>query len=229
MSIKQLPESERPYEKLQIYGPEKLSEAELVSIIIKTGNKNLTSVQLATEILKLGNKKNSLRSVFDCSIEEFMQINGIGKVKAMQLVAIGELAKRMSKPISILNLKISSPKDIYNLLVDELKYEKRELVKVVILNIKNIILKITDISYGGTNFAYIDPKDVLKEAIKINAPKIMLIHNHPSGNPSASKQDILLTQKIYDCAKIFGIQLIDHIIISDGGFESIFSKGYVKT
>lgn len=228
MSIKELPESERPYEKLQIYGPDKLSNAELVSIIIKTGNKDSTSVELATEILKLGNKKDNLRSIFESSIEEFMQVKGIGKVKAIQLVAIGELAKRMSKPLNILNVKITSPKDVYNLLEDELKFEKRELVKVIILNIKNNILKIIDLAYGGTNFAYIEPKDVLQEAIKINAPKIILIHNHPSGNPSASKQDILLTQKIYDCARIFGIQLIDHIIISDSGYESIFSKQYIK-
>ena len=227
MTIKQLPESERPYEKLQIYGADKLSNAELLAIIIKTGSKEDTSVELACKILSLGSKKeeNNLKAVLNSSIEEFMSIKGIGKVKAIQLVAIGELAKRMSKPVvNILNLKITSPKDVYNLLKDELMYEKRELVKLIILNIKNNILKIVDLGIGGTNFAYIQPKDVLLEAIKTNAPKIILVHNHPSGTPTPSKQDLAITKRIEECSKMFGIQLLDHIVIGSLGYESIFSK-----
>lgn len=226
MTIKQLPESERPYEKLQIYGADKLSNAELLSIIIKTGSKEATSIDLASQILSLGskNKKNNLRAILDCSIEEFMQIKGIGKVKAIQLVAIGELAKRMSKPLNILNLKITSPKDIYNLFIDELRYEKKELIKLIILNIKNNIIKIVDLGTGGTNFALLEPKDVLSEVIKINAPKMILVHNHPSGNPNPSKQDLLVTKRIEECAKLFGIELLDHIVIGSLGYESIFSK-----
>ena len=227
MTIKQLPESERPYEKLQIYGADKLSNAELLAIIIKTGSKEDTSVELACKILSLGSKKeeNNLKAVLNSSIEEFMSIKGIGKVKAIQLVAIGELAKRMSKPVvNILNLKITSPKDVYNLLKDELMYEKRELVKLIILNIKNNILKIVDLGIGGTNFAYIQPKDVLLEAIKTNAPKIILVHNHPSGTPTPSKQDLAITKRIEECSKMFGIELLDHIVIGSLGYESIFSK-----
>lgn len=226
MTIKQLPESERPYEKLQIYGADKLSNAELLAIIIKTGSKEATSVELACKILSLGSKKeeNNLKGILDSSIEEFMSIKGIGKVKAIQLVAIGELSKRMSKPVNILNLKITSPKDVYNLFKDELMYEKRELVKLIILNIKNNILKIVDLGAGGTNFAYIEPKDVLQEPIKTNAPKIILVHNHPSGNPTPSKQDLAITKRIEECAKMFGIELLDHIVIGSLGYESIFSK-----
>lgn len=226
MTIKQLPESERPYEKLQIYGAEKLSNAELLSIIIKTGTKEYTSIQLATKILNLASNKseNCLREIMNCSINEFMQIKGIGQVKAIQLVAIGELAKRMSKPINISNIKITSPKDVYNLLIDEFRYETKEHIKLLMLNIKNNVLKITDLGTGGVNFAYLEPKDVVLEAIKINAPKIILVHNHPSGITTPSKQDILITQKLEKCLDLFGIKLIDHIIIADLGYESIISK-----
>ena len=224
MTIKELPECERPYEKLQIYGANKLSNAELLSIIIKTGSKDATSVDLACEILKLGNKnaENNLRALLDCSIEEFMQIKGIGKVKAIQIAAIGELAKRMSNPLNISNIKITSSQDVYNLLIDELRYEKREKIKLIILNVKNNILKIVDLGSGSTNLAVLEPKDVLQEAIKINAPKMILVHNHPSGNPKPSKQDILITKKITECSKLFGIELLDHIVIADSGYESIF-------
>ena len=153
-----------------------------------------------------------------------MTVKGIGRAKAIQLVAVSEIAKRMSKPVNILNLKITSPKDVYNLLIDELRYERYEIVKLIILNIKNNILKIIDLAKGGANFAYIEPKDVLHEAIKLNAPKIILVHNHPSGNPAPSREDISVTNKIEECAKMFGIQLLDHIVIGEFGYESIFQK-----
>lgn len=226
MTIKELPESERPYEKLQIYGAEKLSNAELLSIIIKTGTKENTSIDLANQILKLARQKNInyLRSMLDHSIEEFMQIKGIGRVKAIQLIAVGEIAKRMSKPLNILNIKITSPKDVADLLMDELRYEKRELIKLIILNTKNNILKIVDLSTGSTDFAIIEPKDALVEVIKINAPKMILVHNHPSGDPVPSMQDIVITKRLKDASELLGIKLLDHIVIGDGKYESIFSK-----
>lgn len=226
MTIKELPESERPYEKLQIYGAEKLSNAELLSIIIKTGTKENTSIDLANKILNLSKQVNinHLRSMLDHSIEEFMQIKGIGKVKAIQLIAVGELARRMSRPLNILNIKITSPKDVADLLMDELRYEKKELIKLIILNTKNNILKIIDLSIGGTNFAILQPKDALTEAIRMNAPKIILVHNHPSGDSTPSKQDIIITKKVKDASELLGVQLLDHIVIGDGNYDSIFSK-----
>ena len=222
MTIKELPESERPYEKLQIYGANKLSNAELLSIIIKTGTKECTSIDLANKVLSL-NTNSNIRGMLDCSIEEFMTVKGIGKVKAIQLTAIGELAKRMSKPLNILNIKITSPNDVCNLLMDELKYEKREKVKVIILNAKNNILKIVDLGTGTTSIAIIDPKDVLLEVVKMGAPKMILIHNHPSGDPTPSIQDLRITKRLCECSKMFGIELLDHIVIGDGRYESIFS------
>ena len=157
----------------------------------------------------------------DISIKEYMKIKGIGKVKAIQLIAVCELAKRMNKPISNINIKIKSSKDVADLLMNELMYEKREKVKVIILNSKNIVLKIVDVSYGGTNFAVIDPKEVLLEAIKMQAPKIILVHNHPSGDTTPSKSDYNITDRIYESAKLLGIELLDHIIIGKNKFESL--------
>lgn len=226
MTIKQLPELERPYEKLQIYGSKKLSNAELLAIIIKNGTKEHTSVDLANEILKLKNKtsENSLRFMQDVSIEEFMNIKGIGKVKAIQLKAICELAKRMSKPADITSSKVRCSQDIASILMEELRYERREIVKIVILNVKNSVLKIEDIAIGGTDFVNISPKDVLTEVVKMNAPKMIMVHNHPSGDPSPSKADIEITNRIYECSKILQIKFLDHIIIGDGKYESVFSK-----
>ena len=192
MTIKELPELERPYEKLQIYGPKKLSNAELLSIIIKNGTKENTSIELANKILKLKNNKsqNNLRFLQDISMEEYMQIKGIGKVKAIQLKAICELAKRMSSPINILKIKIKSGQDVANMFMEELRYEKREIVKIIILNTKNNIIKIEDVAVGGVDFVNVSPKDILTEVIKVNAPKMIIIHNHPSGDPTPSKADI---------------------------------------
>ena len=106
-------------------------------------------------------------------------------------------------------------------MMSELRYEKREIVKLIILNHKNIIQRIMDISFGGTNFAVISPKEVLSEAVKIEAPKIILVHNHPSGDPKPSKEDFRITDRIYECADIMGIELIDHVVIGDGTYESI--------
>ncbi len=190
LKIKDLPLSERPYEKLEMYGEKSLSNSELLAIIIKSGTKEETSIDLAKNILNLNkNSKNeSLRFMQDISIEEFMSIKGIGRVKAIELKAICELAKRMARPINSLKIKISTSEDTANLFMEELRYEKREYAKVIILNNKNEIMKILDISLGGANFAIIAPKDVLQEAIKMGAPKIILVHNHPSGDPTPSSR-----------------------------------------
>ena len=226
IKIKELPDSERPYEKLEMYGAEKLTNSELLAIIIKTGTKNETSVGLAQKILKIKDNdlKDDLTFLQDISIKEYMSIKGIGKVKAIQLQAVCELAKRINKPISNIKIKIKNSKDAADLLMNELMYEKREKAKVIMLNSKNVVLKIEDISYGGTNFAMIDPKEVLYGAIKIQAPKIILVHNHPSGDTTPSKSDYSITDRIYEGANILGIELLDHIIIGKNSFESLLTK-----
>jgi len=231
LKMKELPISERPYEKLELYGPEMLSNAELLAIIIKTGTKDENSVNISQKVLKLNNTTNedNLRFLCDISIEEFMKIKGIGRVKAIQLKAIGELAKKILKTINKKRIKIKNTKEVAELLMSELRYEKREMAKLIILNNKNIIIRIMNISLGGTNFACISPKEVLTEAVKMGAPKIILVHNHPSGDPKPSKEDFRITDRIYECADIMGIELVDHIVIGDGTYESILMERKCET
>ncbi len=223
IKMKELPISERPYEKLELYGADKLTNSELLAIIIKTGTKDETAVSLAQRILKLNDtvQTEDLSFLQNISISEYMSIKGIGKVKAIQLIALGEIAKRINKPINKQNIKIKSSKDVANLLMNELRNEKREKVKIILLNSKNIVMKIKDISYGGTNFAMIETREILEEVIKNQAPKMILIHNHPSGDVTPSKADFSMTDRIYDAAKLVGVELLDHIIIGDNKFESI--------
>ena len=225
MKIKDLPISERPYEKLELYGAEKLSNAELLAIIIKTGTKQKTAIMLAQEVLNLKTNiyEDNLRFMQNLSIEDFMKIKGIGKVKAIELKAICELTKRISRPISN-KIKIKNSKDVADLLMPEMKDENKEIIKVILLNSKNVVQKILDISIGGANFACLEPKDFLSEAIKSKAPKIILVHNHPSGDPTPSKSDFSLTERLYDAANLMGINMLDHVIIGDGTYESIFRK-----
>ncbi|MEI3391867.1 MAG: DNA repair protein RadC [Clostridia bacterium] len=223
MTIKELPQSERPYEKLELYGEKSLSNAELLAIIIKTGTKEYTSVDIAREILKLNEMydETSLSFLRDLSIEEITKIKGMGRVKAIQLKAICELANRMNKPSNYKKTQIKEPNDIVKILMNEMQYEKREIAKIVLLDNKNNILKIKDIAIGGNNFVNIGMKDILSEAVKINAPKIILVHNHPSGNSTPSKQDIEVTKKLELVVKLLGIKLIDHIVIGKGEYTSI--------
>ena len=223
IKMKELPISERPYEKLKIYGAEKLTNSELLAILIKSGTKDYTAIDLANNVLKLNDnkEKEDLSFLQDISISELMNIKGIGEVKAIQILAVCELVKRINKPINKQDIKIKDAKDVAKLLMNELRYEKREIVKLILLNSRNIILKIKDISYGGTNFAMIEPKEVLVEAIKMQAPKIILVHNHPSGDVIPSQSDFIITDRIYEASEILGIQLLDHVIIGDNKFESI--------
>lgn len=223
MIIKKLPVLERPYEKAQMYGIENLSNAELLAIIIKTGTKEKTSIELAQEILSIEtNGKENIQFLQDVTIQDLTKIKGVGTVKAIQIKAVCELNKRMARPINKEIIKIGRPYDVYQLLTNEMRYEKREKLKVLALNTRNILLKIIDVSHGGTSSIAIDLKDILSEPIKIGAAKIILVHNHPAGSTIPSQPDIQLTQKLYNVAYQLGIEFIDHIIIAKDKYESIF-------
>ncbi len=225
IKIKELPESERPYEKLELYGEQNLSNAELLAIIIKSGTKNETSVQIAQKILNLNDTKiDNLNFLQNLSLQELMQIKGIGKVKAIQLKAVCELSLRMSKPSNYKKIVVKEPYDLAKILMSEFRFEKREIAKIVVLNNKNQILKIKDIAYGGSNFANVSIKDILVEPITMKAPKIILVHNHPSGDSTPSEQDIQFTNRVFESAETFDIQLIDHLVIGDMNYTSIFSQ-----
>ena len=225
MKIKELPETERPYEKLELYGERALSNAELLAIIIKSGTKDKTSIEIANEILNLNKNQNKgdINFLRDISLKELMNLKGIGRVKAIQIKAICELATRMSKPSNYKNIKINNPKDVSELLMNDLRFEKREIAKIVLLNNKNDILKIMDVAIGSGNFSNLNIRYILSETVKINAPKIILVHNHPSGDPTPSKSDIIVTKKLKDAAQLLDIELLDHIVIGNMRYKSIMN------
>ena len=226
IKMKELPKSERPYEKLELYGEKALSDAELLAIIIKTGTKEETALGLAQKILKLNNniEKDNLNFLREITVEEFMKIKGIGKVKAIQLKAVCEIALRMNTITNYKQKQIKKPQDIAEILIEKMRFEKQEILKVAILDNKNHLLKIKDIAIGSGNFVVTTIKSVLNEAVKIEASKIILIHNHPSGDPTPSNADIEFTKKVEKASEILGIQLLDHIVIGKNNYISIFSQ-----
>ncbi|MBO6233412.1 MAG: DNA repair protein RadC [Clostridia bacterium] len=226
IKMKEMPIAERPYEKLELYGEKTLSNAELLAIIIKTGTKNISSIDLAYKILNLNKntKEDDLKFLKNISLEELMQIKGIGKVKAIQLKAICELAVRMSKPSNYKNIQIKAPGDMAKIVMDELKFETKEIVKLVMLDNRNRIIRINEIAIGGCNFANFSISDILGETLKTKAPKIILIHNHPSGSSKPSQKDLDITAKLYNACQIVGIELIDHLVIGNMEYTSIMSQ-----
>ena len=224
IKMKDLPEAERPYEKLEQYGAKALTNAELLAIIIKTGTKDETAVGLAQKVLKLNtDEKDNLKFLCDLTVEEFTKIKGIGKIKAIQLKAVCELATRINSVSSYKEKQILRPKDIAEILMERTRFEKQEILKVAMLNNKNKLIRIKEIAKGGGNFVAATIRSILNEAVKIEAAKIILIHNHRTGDPTPSKQDIEFTKNVEQASKILGIQLLDHIVIGDLKYVSIFS------
>ena len=225
LKMKELPESEKPYEKMELYGAKKLSNTELLAIIIKNGTKDISALTLAQEVLALDYKNENLSFLSELDINDLIKIKGIGKIKAIQLLAVVELAKRINQPKKRNEYKIKTTEDVANLFISEMSNEKREIAKLIILNTKNVIMKIIDLSIGGTNYAVLEPKIVLEEPIKMQAQKIILVHNHPSGDPTPSEKDFRATDRIYEAADIMGIQLLDHVIIGKNNqFESVMFR-----
>ena len=225
MKIKELPELERPYEKLELYGEKVLSDAELLAIIIKTGNKEETAVEIAQKLLSLNNtKEENINYLQSLTLEELMQIKGIGKVKAIQLKAVGEIAIRMFKKSNYKKVQICQPSDVAKLLMSSLKFEKSEIVKVLVLNTKNEVIKIKDIAKGTANFVNIPKRDVLIEPIIMKATKYILVHNHPSGDSKPSRADIEYTKELEKASQELGIQLVDHIVIGNMNYTSILQE-----
>lgn len=229
IKIKELPELERPYEKLEMYGEKTLSNAELLAIIIKTGTKEETSVQLAQRLLSLNKTtKEDLNYLQTLSIEELMEVKGIGKVKAIQLKAVGEISARMFSKTKYKKMFINEPKDLAEILIGSIKSETNEKVKIAILNSRNQLLKIQDIASGGIDFVNIEVKEILTEPIKMKAPKYILVHNHPGESAKPSKNDIEYTKTLYKLSQLFNIELVDHIIIAGMNYTSIFMEWLTK-
>lgn len=226
MNIKELPTIERPCEKFSFYGAKKLSDSELLAIIIKTGTKDKTAVMLAQELMnKYDYDSRGLAFLNDVSLAELQKIKGIGRIKAIQLKAVWELIKRSSKPIALKKHKILSPSNAAEFLMEDLRYLKQEIVVVILLDVKNEIIKTVTVAIGGLSQSGVEAREIFKEPIKNSASSIILAHNHPSGDPSPSDSDIVFTKRIYDAGKIFGIEVLDHIIIGNGIFSSLKKMG----
>lgn len=223
LSIKSMPYLDRPYEKLERYGANILTDTELLAIIIKSGNKDLNCVDVAR--ILLGSHTNGLsgfKYIEESSLSELMKVPSIGKVKAIQLKAVIELAKRINNTkLNEKRIKVTSPMQVYELLGSDMKDKKVEEVKVILLDNKSYVKSVITVSIGSTNKSMVSPKEILSEPVKQLATSIILVHNHPSGDTVPSRQDLMLTRKIIDYADIFEIKLLDHIIIGGNGYTSI--------
>ncbi len=224
-TMKMLPESERPYEKALELGVTSLSDAELLAVILRTGTKDTSARDLAEEILKLGNP-SGLPGLLHRSLEDYKEIRGIGNVKAIQLSCIGELSQRIWKAEKRTSEFVCDhPQTIAGYFMEELRHQEQEVLKLLILNIKNVILKEVDISKGTVNASFATPREIFIEAMKHRGAGIIMLHNHPSGDPTPSESDYLFTKRVKAAGSLMGIPLIDHIIIGDNSYVSLKERG----
>lgn len=229
-NIKELPQNDRPYEKLEQFGRQSLTNSELLAIIIRNGTRCLNCLEIAQNILK-GNDENleitDLEYLSDLSLEELTKFDGIGSIKAKQIHAVIELSSRISNINSIKKDTITCPKDMYNLLISGFLGLKQECLKTILLNKRNKIISVVTNSIGSSDKINIGIKEVFSQPIKQMANSIILAHNHPSGSLVPSKEDIKFTKSILEYSKIFDIELLDHIIIANNGYISLKEHGYL--
>ena len=222
-SIKFWAEDDRPREKMARHGAEILSNAELLAIIINSGNKEKSAVELAKDILKLG--ADNLDELGKLSLKDFQRIKGIGIAKAITISAALELGRRRSGGNLLQRTKVTSSKEIAVYLRSILKDNSNEVFAVLFLNQANKIKNFKIISKGGITGTVADPRIILKQALDEGATSLVLSHNHPSGNLNPSRADQELTQKIKQAASYFDIKILDHIIVSDEGHYSFADEG----
>jgi DNA repair protein RadC len=222
-SIKQWAKDERPREKLLALGAEKLSNSELLAILIHNGTQGRTAVDLAREVLLLG--KNNLQELGKLTARELMKIRGIGEAKAMNIAAAMELGRRWLVSLPDEKIPVTCSEDIARFLQPKLRDQRREVFAVIYLNRANRILQYEVISEGGITATIVDPRIVMRRALEENAIKIILCHNHPSGNLRPSRQDEQLTQKLKEAARLFDIDVLDHLIVGETGYFSFADEG----
>lgn len=217
LKIKDLPQRDRPRERLLNEGPEHLSNAELLAILLRTGSRGENVVTLAGRLLK---RFQTLRNLSDATIQELKDIHGIGPAKSAQILAGITLAHRMSKEQVGEKEDLSSPSKIYELLRVELRDRKKELFVLLMLDGKNRLIERVDISEGTLTSSLVHPREVFRPAIRSSAAAVVFAHNHPSGDPTPSKEDIQITERLVDSGEILGIEVLDHVIIGDDGYRS---------
>jgi len=220
-TIKQWPEGERPREKLVAYGPASLSEAELLAILIRTGSKGATAVDLAK---KLFTEQRTLRDVARMSVVDLERF-GIGRARATAIVAAFELSRRLpgsdgeSKPV------FRTPEDVSRRYVPRLRDHKHEEFWVLLLSTSNQLLREIKITQGTLNSSLVHPRECFSEALKEKAASVIFVHNHPSGNPEPSQEDMAITKQLVEAGRILGIPVYDHIIVADSSFTSLAQRG----
>ncbi|NLJ84486.1 MAG: DNA repair protein RadC [Halanaerobiaceae bacterium] len=223
-TIKEMPVDERPREKLIKYGAESLTDAELLALIIRIGNNKRTAVELSQDII---NKFGGLKALNYLSINELIEVKGIGNTKAAQIKAVVELGKRLASLEREEKDIVRTPEDVVQLLMPEMRFLTQEVFKVILLDIKNQVISVPLISKGGLSSSIVHPREVFKEAIKRSAAAMILAHNHPSGIPEPSREDISITKRLLAAGEIMGIDVLDHVIIGDGIYYSMREEGMI--
>lgn len=221
--FKKIPLKERPREKAIINGVGSLSNEELLAIILRCGTKHKNVIELSSLIMK---KYYTFSNLINCNYEELIKIDGIKQAKAIEILAIMEIAKRIQKSKINEIKKITSPEDIYKLFSILIQEEKQEVFMVIFLNVKSHIIKYEKLFVGGVSSSIIDVNLIFKKAICYGASKIVCLHNHPSGDPTPSNQDILVTKKIVKVGEFINIELMDHIIIGKNSYVSLKKESY---
>jgi DNA repair protein RadC len=205
-------------------GPKSLSNHELLAILLRTGSKDESVLQLANKLLV---NFEGLRLLKDASIEEIIETKGIGKVKAVQIMAAVELGRRIHRLQYEDRYVIRSPEDAANYVMEDMRFLSQEHFVCLYLNTKNQVLHQQTVFIGSLNASIVHPREVFKEAFRRSAASFICIHNHPSGDPAPSREDIDVTKRLSECGKLIGIELLDHLIIGDQKFISLKEKGYV--
>lgn len=222
--IKAMPGEERPYEKCISKGASALSNTELLAVLLRCGTQGENALELANHLLYQENE-DGLLSIHHFTLENLLKIKGIGKVKAVQILCLSELAKRLAKASAKELLSFDSPETIARYYMEDLRHERQEHMKLLLLNSKSMLIGETNISKGTVNASIITPRELFIEALQKNAVAIVIMHNHPSGDPTPSQEDIITTNRIKNAGNLIGIELLDHIIIGNNCYISFRETG----
>lgn len=222
MTQEELLKKELPYEKFLIFGPGALTETELIAIILRTGTKNCSALELAQKVLlKASGKSKGLNGLHHLSLQELMEIPGIGEVKAVKIKCMAEMAIRMAKQRAFDALKFDTPETVADYYMEQMRHLEKEKILLLLLDNKLHLIEEYMISLGTVNASLLSTRDVFIQALRVRAAKMILLHNHPSGDPQPSKEDVTITQTMKKAGELMDIPLIDHIILGDGCFISL--------
>lgn len=221
-TIRELAEEQRPRERLAEVGAEALSDTELLAILLRTGKRSMGALALAQELYR---HFGDLRRIAQASLEELQLVDGVGRVKAIEIKAALELGMRLGRFHRRTEKTICSPADVAELLIHEFKHYETERFVCIQVNAKNEVRKMVQVTQGGMDWSDAAPRDVFRQALRDGAHGVILAHNHPSGNPEPSQADISVTRRLAEAARLLGIALVDHVILGDGQYVSMKDRG----